>query len=522
MCCTLAAERIRVYCAGFNRVIELLILIDLFFTWMEALMIRTLILLVLFVLIPSHSSRGSVKPPNILLLLADDVGVDQIEAYGLGGDPPTLPNIGKLVNEGVMFRNAWANPVCSSTRSTIMTGRYGFRTGMGFVVRPAFSMKPSELTLPEALDQQATGYSHAAIGKWHLSNDNFGGLAAPNVAGFDHYSGCLTNVAASNSSYFSWLHVENGTASPGTGYLTTRTVADAAEWIASAQEPWFSYVAFHAGHSPFHTPPAELFSVDLSQAGPPSSDPQPYFKAMLEAMDTEIGVLFERLAPYLSNTNIIFVGDNGTPTSVTVPPFLPSHAKATVYQGGVQVPLLISGPSVTQAGVECSALVSTVDIFSTVLELAGIEGAFGPVDPGVQPGVSTGMSADQYLSVLGVRLDGVSLVPYLSNPERPSIRQTVFVELFDPNGIGPKTKLLRAIRGERYKYLFHDPADPDAETDESPPELGVGTGSSEEEFYDLEMDPFELNDLLLQPVLTPAEQQAYEYLKREMNELLKS
>ena len=285
---------------------------------------------------------------NILIVLADDVGVDMLQSYGLGSDLPDTPNIDLLASTGVLFRNAWSNPVCSSTRATILTGRYSFRTGVGDIVDTTWGLRQSEVTLPEALDYQNAGYTHAAIGKWHLAMDSVGNALSPNLAGFSYFAGTITNVGPNG--YFNWIQTENGTKFATSGYVTTRQAQDAIDWIATAPEPWFCYVAFQSAHAPFHAPPAGLYTVDLSMAGSPAADPRPYYKAMIEAMDFEIGRIIQGLGSALANTTILFLGDNGTPTAVTAPPFLPSHAKGTLYQGGIQVPLIVSGAGVAAAG----------------------------------------------------------------------------------------------------------------------------------------------------------------------------
>jgi len=491
---------------------------------------------------PELSGQDAPERRNILLIVADDVGVDQLASYGVGADLPYTPVLDALAQDGVQFRNAWSNPVCSTTRATILTGRYSFRTGMGYVPLRSFLISPEELFLPEALDREVTGYAHAAIGKWHLPANPLNEAAAPMTAGFDYYSGSLGNVVPPNTDYYQWKQTINGVTTATSGYLTTRTADDAAAWINGAPEPWFCYVAFNSAHAPFHTPPVGTFTVDLSQAGDPSVDPRPYYKAMIESLDYEMGRLFEAIRGQLGNTTIVFVGDNGTPTDVTVAPFLPSHAKGTIYQGGVNVPLIISGVDAVAKGVECNALVSTVDIFATVAELTGAKGAFnpsafdlpndssdeaspltassgGPFDPTSWLPSSTEPKRPLLSPVPPpiVNIDGVSLVPYLVAPDQPSLRRVIFAELFRPNGFGPKTVCRLTIRNRRYKYLYNDPPT-------QTPELGPGVSglpsTGAEEFYDLLADPFELNNLLDKPVLTEFESLAYADLKIQLATIL--
>ena len=196
---------------------------------------------------------------NILLLIADDFGVDNVGVYGEGGDLPPTPNIDALAANGVLFRNAWANSQCSPTRACVFTGRYGFRTLVGAVpTRRGGVLQPEEITLPEALDRANTGYAHALIGKWHLGT-TFGGFAAPNVAGFSHFAGHTGGTIR----YFNWPRSVNGAVATSRRYSTTQLVDDALSWIGQQTSPWLCVVAFNAPHSPIHRPPESLHSQDL-------------------------------------------------------------------------------------------------------------------------------------------------------------------------------------------------------------------------------------------------------------------
>jgi arylsulfatase A-like enzyme len=443
------------------------------------------------------------------VLVADDVGVDSLPAYELGSELPSTPNIDLLVASGVRFQNAWSNPVCSPTRAAILTGRYGFRTGIGHVVG-AFALSTKEVTLPEALDLQGSGYAHAAIGKWHLGNDVNGPLD-PNLAGFSFFAGTLFNVTQGQG-YFNWTQVQNGEAFAASGYVTAREAQDAIDWIGTAPEPWFCYVAFQAAHDPFHAPPFVPYGIDLSGAGDPKTNPRPFYNAMIEAMDHEIGRIVQSLGTKLADTTVLFVGDNGTPAKATVAPFLPSHAKGTLFQGGIRVPLIVAGAGVAAKGERCSALVDTTDLFATVLDLAGAK----PL-PVKSPSGPAGGPAGAFQPGLGLPTavvgDSVSLVPYLTDPDLPSIRTFAFAESFRPLGFGPYTETHRAIRGARYKLIVDWPAPATPES---------GAPQPIERLFDLQSDPFELDDLLLHPTLTAAQEKALTALRDRLAALLSS
>ena len=414
---------------------------------------------------------------NVLVLLADDLGVDNVAAYGDAPDPPSTPRIDSLANDGVLFRNAWANPVCSPTRATLLTGRYAFRTGVGWNVYTSSADLPhSELTLPEMLDLTTDGaYEHGYFGKWHMSNGtSSGGPSAPNDHGWSWFEGTAGNLA----NYFEWSKVTNGTTAASTEYATTDVVDSTLEWIADREGPWLAVVAFHAAHLPYHAPPAHLHGVDLSEAGPPLLDPVPYFRAMVEAMDTEIGNLLDGLGPAIEDTVVIFVGDNGTEKSVVLPPYDPAKAKGTLYQGGVGVPLVVAGPQVTMPGAECTGLVNVTDLFLTVADLAGADLDKLPPD---------------------LELDSISIAPYLADPLQPSLRSFVYSEYFVPNGFGSPVHEGRAASDGTYK-LVRITGQPD-------------------ELYHLGLDPFELTDLLVEPPLTTEAALAYRGLEAVMRQL---
>ncbi len=365
---------------------------------------------------------------NVLLLIADDLGVDQLAAYGIGSDLPPTPNLDQMAAEGVLFRNAWSQPVCSPTRATIQTGRYAFRTTIGGVINtssnePGLSL--DEVTLPEMLDL-GTGarYAHAMIGKWHLGTSQVGGALAPDLAGYGYFAGTLGGQLGS---YTNWQRWVNGVANPTNAYATSVCVDDALDWIHARQgEPWMCVVGFQAPHAPFHAPPANLHTQSLPPVVPPTScagngaDPRPFYKAMVQALDTEIGRLLAGLpAGERARTTVLFLGDNGSESCTQAPPS--GRAKTTLYEGGVHVPLLASGYRVGQG--ECAALVNTTDVFATIADLAGVD-----------------LSA----TLPGVVLDSVSFVRCLADPGL-ELREWLFAETFDQNGPGEPPALTACV-----------------------------------------------------------------------------
>ncbi len=386
------------------------------------------------------------RSQNIVLILADDFGVDMVGAYGEGSAPPCTPTIDGLAQDGMLFRNAWANPACTPTRAALMTGRHGFRTGLGQPGMGAF-LELTETTIPEAL----RGYTSSCTGKWHLATGQ-NNATHPNLSGFDHYAGGLSGGVAD---YFNWTKTTNGTATNSTTYVTTDTVDDAIAAMVGMPEPWFLYVSLNAPHTPYHVPPASICQPSGCAAplcGNLPTNPSQLMqgKAMVEAMDAEMGRMLTVLDSVDPNAYVIFMGDNGTSRRMVEPPFIGQRAKGSVYEGGVNVPLIVRGPGVAQG--ESAALVSCVDLHKTIADLAG------------RP-----TSAD----------DSVSMVPLFADPLARG-REFVYTETFSPNGgTLPFTEHKRAVRNARYKLLR---------------QTGVA-----DELYDLSIDTFEATNLLINP-----------------------
>lgn len=420
-----------------------------------------------------------VPGSNVLLLIADDVGVDKIGAYGEHPSPPPTPNIDALAARGVLFRNAYAPPVCSPSRAAMLTGRYPRRYGLGIHLRRSdtYELPLAEPTLPEMLGRSAMAYDHSAVGKWHLST-----RASPHAgrhplaSGFGWYAGSLGNLGG-RMSYFDWEKNTNGRFERTSTYATTDTVDDALARIEAMRPPWFLWVAFNAAHKPYEEPPRSLYTRRRFESVADRYD------AMVEAMDSEIGRLLRSMDPdVLAATTIIFVSDNGTVHAGVTPPWRSSHAKATLYEGGINVPLVIAGPLVSAAGSECAALVHVVDLFPTLAEIAGVDlGQLSSEDG--KP----------------LRIDGLSLLPYLEDPAAESRHEAIYQDLFGPNGAGPYQFERRMVRDARYKLI-------EFVTD------------GREEFYDLEGRSDDGPDRI--ESLTAEQRSAYERLRAALDAFL--
>lgn len=454
-----------------------------------------------------------VSAQNVLLIVADDLGIDKLNAYGSPSPCPPTPNLDQLAAGGVRFSNAWASPVCSPARAMIQTGRYAFRTRVGTNIPYGPELPLDEVTIAEALQAGSpSNIATAAFGKWHLGGDAKIATEAfnPNLQGYGHFAGYLAGAfvggEANPVGYEQWLETVDGLSAINTNYATTENVDDALGWIQAQTDDWFCYLSFNTPHTPFHAPPPELHSQALPSVDP-SADPVPFYDAMVEAMDLEIGRLLNGLgANLLATTTIIFVSDNGTDHRVILPPLDETHGKGTLFNGGLRVPLIIKGPNIVHPGRAEDSMVSIVDIFATVLDLMEVDSAraLGP----------------KHVS------DSVSMLPYLQATGLPSLRDTVFSEHFLPApvhvefldnglsanleeqlgfdplecGFGCRIREGRAIRNQAYKYIRYEDGD--------------------EQLFRLLNDPQEQTNLLKLGPLSPVAQENLNALVQELDQLL--
>jgi arylsulfatase A-like enzyme len=435
--------------------------------------------------VQAAAQAPSVRP-NLLVVIADDLGVDRVGCYGHtrpdgSSLAPRTPHIDGLAADGVLFRNAWAHPGCSPSRAAAVTGRYPCRTGVGRFIptnrERGEGLRTDLFCLPDLLP---VGYRSAALGKWHLASTLrhstlTGGVDHAVRCGFELHEGSEGNLGPSPRAYWDWV-LTRAHADPElpdervplrNAYATTRTTDDALRAIhAFGEEPWLIWVAYNAPHSPLHRPPGIL----QESGGDDLSTPLGKGRAMIEALDRDIGRLLAGIPEATAaRTTVIFFGDNGTQKNLVEPPFDPARSKATVYQGGVNVPLLVAGAGVAAEarGRECAALVDLTDLLPTVAELLGVEAPDG--------------------------LDGTSFAPYLAAPDAPSRRDWIYAERFRPNFMpaddGTPPELLlelhhQTARGPRLKLVRHRDRTPRGEM------------TDRLELFDVVEDFFERRDLL--------------------------
>ena len=339
---------------------------------------RAFLLLMALSLIACSSDSGgysdnSVDPiiapesyPNILLIIADDMGRDATFGFNEGSLKPITPHINSIKNNGITFQNFWSYPTCSPTRASIITGKYGYRTG----VKWAGDVLPSTERSLQKYIKEETGsrYNSAVIGKWHLSGNN--SSLNRSAFGIDYYAGLM---GGGLQNYFQWNLTNDQGTNLQSGYSSKIFTDLAMDWVGAQDQPWFLWLAYNAPHTPFHKPPSIMHNQGELTNYSEGIDPMPYYLAAIEAMDFQIGRLINGLTQEeRDNTIILFMGDNGTPNEVGQSPYADNAVKGSLYQGGINVPLFVSGKGVQRTGNDYNLLTST-DLFSTIAQLAGVD-----------------------------------------------------------------------------------------------------------------------------------------------------
>ncbi|MBI1792452.1 MAG: arylsulfatase [Acidobacteria bacterium] len=316
--------------------------------------------------------------PNIVFLLADDLGWANV---GFHGAKHQTPNIDRLAREGVELERYYVYPVCSPTRAGLMTGRSSMRTGVIYsVVRPweRGGLPLDEHLLPETL--RANGYETAMAGKWHLGHSRAAQL--PNARGFDHYyghvNGAIDYYTHQREGGIDWQR--DGKTVIEEGYSTELFASEAQRLIRSRNKakPLFLYVAFNAPHAPLQAPAALIDKYAYI------SDPrQRTYAAMVDALDTAIGKILATLEAegLTRNTLVLFHSDNGGPLQQGAVNTPLRAGKATTFEGGIRVPTVVRWPAQVQGGRKVAQVITNLDIFPTLCSAAGIKpGATKPLD----------------------------------------------------------------------------------------------------------------------------------------------
>ena len=414
----------------------------------------------LFLAISVLCSHAAERPPNIVFILTDDLGITDIGAYAChftGAKTEELfyetPHLDQLVADGVAFSQSYANQLCTPTRAAILTGRIASRMGVTTATPNTKTYYNQALKTPEgynphdvlehkdpikgkipwinatsntALDPSIptwprilTSHDCAFLGKWHL-----GGHGAPDRQPSAHGFQELAYYDSGGSPYFKWQLLWNqskpffstmpgkfriGQAGPPTGkeYLTDDLNARAVNFLNSREanpKPFVLYYCPFAVHTPLQAPPELIkYFATKKQRGHLGHD-NPTYAAMLKQLDDSVGAIRATLEKtgLAKNTLLIFTSDNGgveysEPAATDNQPF--KGGKACLFEGGVRVPNIFYLPSRFEGGKWCNAVVDCTDFLPTVAELTG--------------------------HTLTQKIDGQSMLPLLKDPASPGPSRTL-------------------------------------------------------------------------------------------------
>lgn len=379
-----------------------------------------------------HADEAASKKPNIIYLLADDLG-----GHDVGWRNPAIktPHLDKLAKSGATLEQYYVQPVCSPTRAAFLTGRYPFRYGFQTgVVRPwaNYGLPLEERLLPQALKE--AGYQTAISGKWHLGHVSPEYL--PTKRGFDlqygHYNGALDYFTHVRDDGFDWHR--NDKVSRDEGYSTELIGKEAARVIRERdkEKPFFLYVPFNGVHSPFQVPDSYLANY------PDLKGNRKTYAAMITALDDAVGKITEALeSEKLSeNTLIIFSSDNGGPNPGKLSNNGPLRAgKGTIYEGGVRVVAFATWPAKIKPGSAIQAPIHIADWYPTLLAV-------------------TGAPAEQKLPV-----DGKDILPVLTGTATASDRE-IILNTTPTGGAIRSGDWKLVIKGKEAAELYNLASDP--------------------------------------------------------------
>ncbi len=315
--------------------------------------------------------------PNILVILADDLGYGDLSSYG--ARDVKSPCVDGLVASGMRFDRFYANcPVCSPTRAALLTGRYPDLVGVPGVIRTHLAdnwgyLFPPAVLLPRMLKR--AGYHTALVGKWHL------GLASPNTPherGFDHFHGFLGDMMDDYYSHrrhgSNYMRLDGKEIDPE-GHATdlfTQWAIDYLRERAQAKQPFFLYLAYNAPHAPIQPPPEWLARV--RQREPGISDQRAKLVALIEHLDAGIGKVMGVLKEtgLGDNTLVLFTSDNGGQLSLGATNGPLRAGKGDLYEGGIRVPMCAVWPGRIPPGSRSDRVALTMDLFPTICAAAGV------------------------------------------------------------------------------------------------------------------------------------------------------
>lgn len=415
------------------------------------------------------------KPhPNVILIMTDDQGYGDL---GFTGNPHVqTPVIDKFAAEGVRFNNFYVSPVCAPTRSSLLTGRYSLRTGIRDTYNGGAIMASSEVTIAEMLKQG--GYKTGVFGKWHLG-DNY--PSRPNDQGFDesliHLSGGMGQVGdittyfKGDRSYFDPVLWHNNNKEAYSGYCSDIFTEEAIAFVEKNKDsPFFCYLSFNAPHTPLQVPEKYYQKYkDIDPASGFEDNSRPFSKmtekdkedarkvyAMVSNIDDNLGKLLKKLDDLniSDNTLLIFMTDNGPQQTRYVGGL--RDRKGSVYQGGVRAPFYIRYPSSFEKNIDIETMASHIDVLPTVAQVCNVD------------------------LPKGRTIDGKSLLPLIMNKEVDWVNRPLF---FYWTRRFPEPYFNMALQKSGYKLVG---------------KTNYNATIEDFELFNLETDPYEQNNLVLQ------------------------
>ncbi|HXT59158.1 MAG TPA: arylsulfatase [Pirellulales bacterium] len=411
--------------------------------------------------------------PNVILVMTDDQGYGDLGAHG--NPKIKTPNLDRFARQSVEFSQFYVCPVCSPTRSSLLTGRYNYRTGVVDTFVGRSLMFADEVTLAEMLG--AAGYRTGIFGKWHLG-DNYPLRAMDQ--GFQEAlvikGGGIRQPSdpPGGDGYFNPMLMHNGRLEQSRGYCSDVYTDAAIQFIEQPSDrPFFVYLPFNAPHGPFEAPEKELAAyrkenldpdefpkIGYPQRGRVGQDDLARAYAMVTNIDENFGRLMNKLdeLQLAKNTIVIFLTDNGPPQ----PRYNAGlHGlKGSVYEGGIRVLFYIRWPARLPAGQKREIAAAHIDVAPTLLEACHVE------------------------PPAGLKFDGHSLLHVLLGKAGDSPERTLFFQWH--RGNRPQLHRAFAARGPRWKLLQANGA---FDESQKPPE------SPRFELYDLPADPYEEHDV---------------------------
>ena len=405
-------------------------------------------------LFPASAAKAESRP-NVLVILADDLGYGDLGCYGAGD--LHSPQIDSLAERGMRFVNFYANcPVCSPTRAALLTGRYPDRAGVPGVIRthPRNSwgwLDPKATTLADRF--RTAGYATAIIGKWHLGLES---PNTPNERGFDLFRGYLGDMMDDYYDHrrhgINYMR-RNATEVDPQGHATDLFTQWACEFLQKRSienrtgrgnsspaspdppPPFFLYLAYNAPHTPIQPPDDWLEKVRHRE--PQLDEKRARLVALIEHLDDGVGNVLRTLdeTGLASNTLVVFTSDNGGDIGPGASNGPLRAGKGTMYEGGLKVPALFVWPGRIASGTTSDVPAMTMDLHLTLLAAAGIE-----------------------LDVDSEQLDARSFLPTLRGEEQPPLRDEWYFVRREGGQYAGKT--IEALRRGDWKLVWNNPFGP--------------------------------------------------------------